>query len=421
MDSISVKGKGFWEFVLFWASIACFNFGTLFEEYTQIFNFVLVKLMMMLGGFVAFAVVVRNLNFRTGDRSRLVWLLFYSTLVWCALMFFRSEPAELMNKFNYMNPYSIIPYLCLLMFFMPVEPMLRSLLAMSKPLNIIFMLLFWIPIVLGTNTTFVQFLLESFGVGAAFLYITNRYHPMKHVVFSIVVLLAAFLVATLTGRRNLMLTFALYLMIGSLLMMVNGKIKNMETKFILVVMAVLTLIGSVAFYLGESKGAFSTITSRAKENTREEVFVAYVIDMANVKDLSVGRGMLGKYYCPGIDGDTTEDMADNEYRKDIECGYLQLILKGGVLLMILYVSLFVIGIRNGLWASNQLCKGAAYILGVQLIDMIAFGLHAFNTKTFMLWMLLALCLNRSFLQKTDEEIQNMFYKKKYRLLSWQKK
>ena len=96
-------------------------------------------------------------------------------------------------------------------------------------------------------------------------------------------------------------------------------------------------------------------------------------------------------------------------------------MKGGVILLLLYLTLFIMAICKGFRASNQLCKGAACILCVQLMDMIAFGLHAFNTKTFMLWMLLSVCLNRSFLNMTDEQVQNMFYKKKYNLLSWEKK
>ena len=421
MDSISVKGKGYWDFLLFWTSIAGFNLGILFEEYTQNFNFVLVKLMIVLGGLTAFAVIAKNLSFKTKDRSRIVWALFYSTILWCAVLLFRSDPAEILNKFNYMNPYSIMPYLCLLMFLMPGEAMLQSFVSFSKRLNLVFFMLCWIPVVLGTNTTFMQLLLEGFAVGAAFLYITNRYHSTRHIVISFVVLAVAFVVAALTARRNLMLTFAFYMLIGSVLMLINGKIKTVETKFILVVTSVLVLIGSVAFYLGESNGAFSNITNRAKENTREEVFVAYVIDMANLQDIATGRGIFGKYYCPGVDGDTGDDIEDTEYRKDIECGYLQLILKGGVILLILYLSLFVIGIYRGFHASNQLCKGAACILTVQLVDMIAFGLHAFNTKTFMLWMLLSVCLNYRFLRMTDDEIQNLFYKKKYKLLSWEKK
>lgn len=422
MDSVSVKGKRFWDFALFWIAIICYNIGILFEEFTEDYTLAMPKLLIVCSVLVVFVIIVRNLNFRLEGRTNAVWALFYSTLIWCALTYFRSDSVELLDKFNYIQPYPILPYMALLLFLMPGDAMLRSFIFVGNRVNLIFIAIFLIPIVFKVNTGFIQLLLESFAISAAFIYVTNRYHPNKYVIISFIVLFLAFLVAILTARRNLMLIFALYLMVGSVLLVFNGKIKSTETRFILIVVSMLALIGAAVFYVEESKGVFSKITNRAKENTREEVFLSYIVDMSNPKDLTVGRGLFGKYYCPGVDGvNSLNPTGTEDYRKDIECGYLQLILKGGLIFLVLYLALFLVAIFKGFRASNQMCKGLACILIIQLIDMVPFGLHAFNTKTFMLWMILSVCLNNKYLQMSDDEILNLLYKKQFSLLLWQKK
>lgn len=420
MDSIAVKDKGFFSLVLFWFGLVSYNIGYLAEEYTQSFNVPLFKLLIVIGILIPFMVVFSRLKLTLEGYGRQVWVLYFLTFFWCVVMLLRSDLSELANKQNYLNPYTLIPYLCMLSFFMPLSGWLQSFVFVSKRLNWLFFILFLIPVVSKVNYGFIQFLMETFVVGAAFLFITNRYHSTRTILVSFVVLLLAFLVATLTARRNLMLTFALYLMIGSVLALLNGKIKSMESKFILVAAGILALIGSVAFYLEESTGTFSNITTRAGENTREEVFVSFILDMANPTDLSLGRGIFGEYYCPGVDRDSASGET-NDYRRDIECGYLQLVLKGGVVYLLLYLSLIGMGIWKGLRSSNQLCKGCAWILLVQLVDMIGFGLHGYNVKTFMIWMALAICLSDAFLRKTDAGIESLLYQKKYKLLPWEKK
>ena len=58
---------------------------------------------------------------------------------------------------------------------------------------------------------------------------------------------------------------------------------------------------------------------------------------------------------------------------------------------------------------------------VQLIDMLPFGLHAFNMKTFFVWMSVSICLDERLLRMNDYEIKAIFFKNKIKLLPWGKK
>jgi hypothetical protein len=74
----------------------------------------------------------------------------------------------------------------------------------------------------------------------------------------------------------------------------------------------------------------------------------------------------------------------------------------------------------GFRSHNQLCQASAWILAIQIIDMFPFGLHAFNTKTFMIWMAVAICFNRELCNKNDAEIADTFFTQPITPLPWQK-
>lgn len=379
-------------------------------------NIMIFKLLSAIAIAIVMFVLIKFISFNFSDRWE-IRIVYLPLLLWVIIMFCFSGVTNLTTPFNYLYTYGILPYSAMLLLLIPTKLLLQSFMPVIYKINAVYLLLFFIPLVFFNNE-YKQFFFETFAIGSGIIYITNKYHSPKTCLIALLSLILAFLVATLTARRNLMLTFGMYILMGSILLIVNGKIKSIEVKFISILCGFALLLGSIFFYLQESSGAFSQITGRATENTREEVFIAYAIDMANIKDLVLGRGVFGQYYCPGVEKD--EFGISNDYRGNIECGYLQWILKGGVIYLVLYLSLFCIAIFRGLRSSNQLSKGCALTLLVQLIDMISFGLHAFNIKTFIIWMAVAICLDHNMNKMNDNEIMNIILKKKNKLLPWQK-
>ena len=66
-----------------------------------------------------------------------------------------------------------------------------------------------------------------------------------------------------------------------------------------------------------------------------------------LKDWIVGRGINGDTYCPNVQGD-----AITNYRNVIETGYLQTILKGGVISLGLFLLIAIPAIIHGLFYSK---------------------------------------------------------------------
>ena len=73
-------------------------------------------------------------------------------------------------------------------------------------------------------------------------------------------------------------------------------------------------------------------------------------------DWIAGRGITGQYFCPDI-----EEEQFNDYRSVIETGYLNIILKGGFVSLILLLLITIPAIIKGIFYSNNILSKAAGI------------------------------------------------------------
>lgn len=320
---------------------------------------------------------------------------------------------DLLTFQYYISEYTILPYTSCLLFFLPAMPLLRAFFKVDYTLAILGCIFAIIPLAVYTDNGHFQFIFETCTLCAGFVFISGKYHSSKHLLWATACLLVGLLAATIYGRRNLMLSIALYLLIGGIQFVFGNKIKSSANRFLLLASLVVMGFAAILFYIINSHGLFSVITDRATENTRDYVFLNFALDM-DLQTLLVGRGLNGTYYCPGVDGES----GSAEVRADIENGYLQLILKGGALYLISYLTIFIYAIVRGFKSRNQLLHTCAWLLVVQLIDMLPFGLHAFNVKTYMLWMAVALCLDRTLWDKEDDEIQSFLTEPNLKLPQW---
>jgi hypothetical protein len=340
--------------------------------------------------------------------------VFFPLIAWLCFMYFNSKPEMMLDFYSYFYTFTILPYLGFFFLIIPTLSLLRSFFAVAYRTYWWYFFVCLIPLCFPWKFGFIQIIFESYAIAAVFIFLTNKYHPSKMIILSAVALFISFLVVTLTARRNVMLTIALYIMIGSLSYLFGSKIKSLENRIVLIVCTVLFMILAIFVFVTDSSGAFALISQRASENTREGVFLAFALDMDQLSDWIWGRGIFGTYYCPGVDGEGTED------RGAIECGYLQWILNGGIVYLVLYLAVFITAVVKGLRAHNQLCHACGWIALVQIIDMFPFGLHAFDNKTFMIWMAVAVCYNKSLCSKSDDEISALCFEEKAPILPWQK-
>ncbi len=348
---------------------------------------------------------------RSTDATRYVF--FYLLLAWTLFMWVHSELKDLVQIAHYTTPYDVLPYVACALLAVPAVPLVRSLFDFALRTYRWYWAIAFLPLLDLWNNGFNQDVVETFIVAAVFLFLTNKYQQPRTLLGAVVCLLLGFLMCTLTARRNMMLTIALYLMVGSCSYVFGNKIKSLENRIVIIASAGLFLVAAVYVFLADSSGAFSLIAARASENTRDGVFLGFALDVDTWQDWLWGRGLFGTYYCPGVDD------ADAEYRTVIECGYLQCILKGGCIYLLLYLATLITALVRGFRSHNQLCHAAAWILLIQIFDMFPFGIHAFNTKTFLIWTAAALCFSRELCDKTDAEIADTFFQTHHTPLPWQ--
>lgn len=356
-----------------------------------------------------------NNNNHTRSGKILIYLLLAVTLS----MFLRSGIYTLAWQ-SYINPYLFVPYIATLLLLIPSVPLIRSFYIANNGFMYLGVVLVFIPILRYTNNGNIQFLFETLILGASMVLLCGKYHNKRTIIWSIVCLSLGLLTSTITARRNLMVTIALYMMICGFQYLFGSKIKSMATRLWIILTALVVFIIGAFIFLQNQKGMFSTIAERATENTRDIVLANFALDFAEEPiEVLYGRSMAGTYHCYGSVGDNDNSFGEGE-RPNIECGYLQMILKGGVIYMVIYLIVLIYAMVQGFRARNQLLKACAWLLAVQLIDMIPFGLPAFNIKTFMLWMAIALCFDNNLRQKNDEEIQQLIYTPIYSLPQWKK-
>jgi hypothetical protein len=130
-------------------------------------------------------------------------------------------------------------------------------------------------------------------------------------------------------------------------------------------------------------------------------------------NIVLGKGMNGTYYYP-FEGETEVDgviFGEIEYRNVIENGYLQLILTGGLIHLVLFLMLTIPAVFIGLFKSeNQFSKACAIFIFLKLIDMLIFGLPMLTVHYILIWISIGICYSDEFLRKKDDEFTEVFQK-----------
>lgn len=250
---------------------------------------------------------------------------------------------------------------------------------------------------LHTNLNFSEQTIWTLGTGGGFILLTWNYHNNKRRLIAFLAVLLSLFVATVMARRNIMLTFSNYLLFSILIILFNSS-HSVKTKFQTIAAVLLISIVAFNFFLMYEDKLFMRIASHMNENTREIVYDAFFHDMS-IKDLILGRGFLGEYYCPGVD-----PLKDTRFL--IESGYLQTILKGGIISLVLFLMIALPAIYLGIVKSkNILSKASGTIVLLWLIDMFPWGMPAINIRYILVWTCIGICYSKAVRSLTDPEIK----------------
>jgi len=247
----------------------------------------------------------------------------------------------------------------------------------------------------GTVDVFIQCL----ALPGGFILLSYYYHPKKINVMAIIILLVALYFTIIRARRGLIFVTASMIFVAYIIFLFYNKEKLF--KFFLSFSMLVLLVSSIAlFYSVQKHGFFGHLTSRIDEDTRKGIENAFYNDMSTV-DWIIGKGINGYYYSPDID----EGYRITVYRNAIETGYLQIILRGGIVSLGLFLLVAIPALFKGLFASNNmLCKAAGSWILLFLIYSYPMTINWFILSTVLIWISIGLCFDKSIREKTDDEI-----------------
>lgn len=244
-----------------------------------------------------------------------------------------------------------------------------------------------------------------FDIGSWLLILSVHYFRKRYVSFIVVIYFSLWVVLwALYGRRGMLIETLLlfiimiYFRLKSPLLSRNDRMKIYFSGITLAILLIsfgYIVTSTYAFQRGISKEGF--------EESRGEVFENFYQDFNSASDWVIGRGLDGRVMRTIIRGEDSGDLIEN--------GFLHLVLKGGLLYLIPYVMILLKASYLGFFKSNNdLVKGLASLLLIQLIMMFYHNLPDYSVRYILVWIAVSACFNKELrdLNNTDvlEAIHN---------------
>lgn len=195
----------------------------------------------------------------------------------------------------------------------------------------------------------------------------------------------------------------LFTIVGSKLF----KIINLRFLRILFLIASVTAVNLVFFNFTEFYEyalSFGTSKSVSTTDTRSFLFIEFFDDVKGF-DLYFGRGYLGTYFSPYFK-EWEGEGGDFFNRFGVEVGFLQIILKGGVLLLLSMVSVFIVGIYKGFvrYKYNSIQFMLSFWLLIEFAMLTIENIPAFSVHFFLIWIVIGILLSNS-TKKTSKKLK----------------
>lgn len=238
---------------------------------------------------------------------------------------------------------------------------------------------------------------EGIGSGlpfiSAFLLGLSIYFNKKQRNINIIIWAIYFILMMLNARRNASFTLLLYAVIAYIFTSLSSIKKNVAKTVIVYLFSILIGLILLINFDSLASGVFNNMANRANEDTRSGVEELFFADFSNapISDWIFGRGMDGGYYQPTKNEETGE-IADN--RTVIETGYLNMMLKGGIIYDATIILIMLLAIKRGFTKHNSINKYISIILLTYFIDLYTTNpVCAFSVRSILFWFCISILLN----------------------------
>ena len=280
---------------------------------------------------------------------------------------------------------------------------LKTLLKVTYILSIIFIFIGVPMFSYFTSDIFnnAEYFVRNFSLPGMFLFLLFPYQKksVNRVLF--LNLFLALLMMMILARRNIVLFQVSAIFFLGLVIVLSSSSSIKKNKVIIILsfifLSALSLIifrqFDLSFFISKSSTGFSS---------RDRLILEFVSSFnSNPIDWYIGRGPSGSF--PSHLGSEYDGQ-----RTLIENGYLQIILKQGLLFLIPFVLLSFLSIYKGFFSSkNHLSKVCAILVIVNLIDMVGYGLPFLGIKYLNFLIAFSLCLSPVVRNMSDIEIKRI--------------
>ena len=264
-----------------------------------------------------------------------------------------------------------------------------------------------VPTLLLDRSTAETFI--GFSVPCGFLLLNSSYLSSKKVNLAFLAIFISIISMILLARRTGLVIFLGFVITGYLLnRSTNSNSKLFKFLPFFIIITVFFLFNQHFEHYKDL--LFDKLVGRISEDTRTDLFTMFFSDMRH--HFIFGKGMNASYYFPlggfEIDGVYYGRV---EYRYLIENGYLQLMLTGGIVYIVLYVLVLLPAAILGFFkSSNLFVKACGIVIFLRLIDMFLYGLPALNLAYILVWICVGICYKESMRRLSNDEIMSEFKK-----------
>ena len=395
-------------------SLTFFYFGFIFYTIsyviytTEVINLKFCQLLQLIGLIILLLSSISLITFRVKNGYlKIVYSVYCCWLITILLRGF-------IFKYDFIKPMLFDPANGMLLYFVPLFLLFpQKLMAYKRTfdaiivlgiLMIVYDLVFFKRLLDRSMETqeFIEYSAKLLSLPCGFLLLTYKYHSRKRIILATVIMVFTLLFSIYKARRGLSLISLSILMAYFFIYLFYTKYKFLALYLFILSILLALFIASNTYKLGK-KGLFSFIAQRGEEDTRTGVELYFYNDM-QPKDWIIGKGINGQYYCPDIDLDQLTN-----YRSLIETGYLQIILKGGLIRLALYLFITIPAIFLGFFKSNNLLsKAAAIWILISLLSLYPATVNAFNLKYLLVWMSVGICFTKNIRELPDIIVKDYF-------------
>lgn len=400
---------------LFWLGFIIYITSSSISVTGQV-NYVMFNLFQILGLLFMLPSAAYVIQFKTNNEYlKITYTLYCCWLMGIVIRGIRFD-YQFIKQMLFETNLGILPYFVPLILLFPISiPFLKKLFNVIVILSVFYLffnLLFFKTTFNPLNDSQSRGVFEKFtqhlSLSAGFLILTYIYHNRTKGLFALVVLILTFIFSTIRARRGLMFISFNILIFAYILYQYINKARVLSIIISFFIITITTFV-AIRVYENNRKDTFSLVSERLTQQTRSGVEQYFYNDL-DLKEWIIGKGMNGQYFCPGVEEGVGHISL---YRNVIETGFLQIVLNGGLISLVLLIIISLPAIIKGLFSSkNILSKASAIWIIIFFLYMYPGTPAIFSLNYILVWVSIGICYSSELRNIPENTMKEIFTGKK---------